>query len=78
MTSSPSTTLGKFIRNEVGLWSDNIPLLLDCQRVKERNEPALPTIQLDDASMVIVEVLWRRLRENIRITTDHNVEQMNE
>ena len=55
--------LGRFIRNEVGLWSDNIPLLLDCQRLKERNNPDLPTIHPDDASMVIVEALWRRIRD---------------
>lgn len=55
--------LGKFIRNEAGLWKDNIPLLIDCQRIKERNEPDLPTIQPDDASMVIIEALWRRIRD---------------
>jgi hypothetical protein len=56
--------LGKFIRNEVGLWSDNIPLLLDCQRLKEGQTPDTPTpIHPDDASTVIVEALWRRLRD---------------
>jgi len=55
--------LGKFIRQEGGLWRDNVPLLIDCQRIKEGSAPDQPTINPDDASMVIIEALWRRLRD---------------
>jgi len=55
--------LGKFIRQEAGLWRDNVPLLIDCQRIKEGSAPDQPTINPDDASMVIIEALWRRLRD---------------
>lgn len=58
--------LGQVIRNEFGLWRDNCPLLLDCQRIKGKdiaNIPGLPTIHPDDASMVIIKAFWRRLRD---------------
>jgi len=58
--------LGQVIRNEFGLWRDNRPLLLDCQRIKGKdiaNIPDLPTIHPDDASMVIIQAFWRRLRD---------------
>lgn len=57
---------GQSIRNEFGLWSDNLPLLLDCQRVKAKdmaNQPGLRTIHPDDASMIIIQAFWRRLRD---------------
>ena len=55
--------LGKFIRQEAGLWRENAPLLIDCQRIKDGSAPDQPTINPDDASMVIIEALWRRLRD---------------
>jgi hypothetical protein len=59
--------LGQVIRNEYGLWHDNnLPLLLDCHRIKGKdvaNLPGLRIIHPDDASMVIIQALWRRLRD---------------
>jgi hypothetical protein len=57
--------LGQFIRNETGLWRDNVPLLLDCQRGNGVDVammiPDIPIIHPDDASMLITKALWRRL-----------------
>jgi hypothetical protein len=44
--------LGMWIRNNLGLWSENSALL---QSARAQNP--------DDASVVIIEALWRRLRE---------------
>lgn len=50
--------LGMWIRNNLGLWQGNDSLmqaLRECQ----------PDIHPDDASMLIIEHLWRRLRERV-------------
>jgi hypothetical protein len=47
-------SLGAWIRNNFGLWSSNLPLL------ESTGEP-----NADDASMVIVVAVWRRLREMV-------------
>jgi hypothetical protein len=47
-------SLGAWIRNNFGLWSGNGPLL------ESTGEP-----NADDASMVIVVAVWRRLREMV-------------
>ncbi|MBK7676955.1 MAG: hypothetical protein IPJ27_20585 [Candidatus Accumulibacter sp.] len=47
-------SLGAWIRNNFGLWSGNGPLL------ESTGEP-----NADDASMVIVVAVWRRLREDV-------------
>jgi len=44
--------LGMWIRNNLGLWSENRALL---ESARAQNP--------DDASVVIIEALWRRLRE---------------
>jgi endonuclease YncB( thermonuclease family) len=46
--------LGAWIRNNLGLWKGNRPLL------ESTGEP-----NADDASMVIVEAVWERLREMV-------------
>ena len=46
--------LGAWIRNNLGLWSKNGELL---ESAGTRNP--------DDASLVIIEALWRRLREDV-------------
>jgi hypothetical protein len=45
--------LGRNIRNQCGLWAGNIELLHSCG--SERIHP-------DDAAMVIIEALWRKLQ----------------
>jgi len=45
-----------WIRNSLGLWQGNDALM---QALRERE----PGIHPDDASMLIIEQVWRRLRE---------------
>jgi hypothetical protein len=54
------------IWNEVGLWKDNIPFLLEYKRIRGMDVamiPDMPTIHSEDASMVIIEALWREIRD---------------
>ena len=50
--------LGAWIRNNLGLWKGNDALM---QAIRERDQAVYP----DDVSMVIVEVVWERLREMV-------------
>ena len=50
--------LGMWIRNHLGLWRGNDGLM---QAIRERDQAIHP----DDASMVIVEAVWERLREMV-------------
>ena len=50
--------LGAWIRNNLGLWKGNDQLMGDA---RERNQSMHP----DDASMVIIEAVWERLREMV-------------
>lgn len=50
--------LGMWIRNNLGLWQGNDALM----QALCRREPG---IHPDDASMLIIEQVWRRLRERI-------------
>lgn len=47
-------SLGLYIRNEYGLWKDNIALL---EAVCKKQ------CHLDDASMIIIETLWKELQK---------------
>ena len=49
--------LGQWIRNNLGLWKANSPLM---KAIQEHT----PGIHADDASMVIIEALWHRLQES--------------
>lgn len=48
--------LGMWIRNNLGLWQGNQALM---QSIREHT----PDIHPDDVSMVIIEAVWKRLRE---------------
>ena len=48
--------VGMWIRNNLGLWQGNDALI---QALRERE----PGIHPDEASMLIIEQVWRRLRE---------------
>jgi hypothetical protein len=50
--------LGASIRNNFGLWHDNQALIQAIDRHR-------PGIHPDDASMVIIEEVWKRLRERV-------------
>lgn len=58
--------LGMRIRDKFGLWEGNHALLADSQRAKHAGclgtPEDSPAIQPDDASMLIIRVLWLRLR----------------
>jgi Domain of unknown function (DUF6794) len=49
-------SLGMWIRNNLGLWQGNDALM---QAIRDRD----PTIHPDDVSIMIIEAIWRRLRE---------------
>ena len=51
-------SLGKYIRNQFGLWAENKELMKSCCSVS--GEDAL---HQDDAASVIVNELWKILRE---------------
>lgn len=70
--------LGKHIRNEFGLWGKNDRLLKDCLRIQrtryvadyrscreyyKRNNVAIKTMHPDDASMVVLQELKRKLQK---------------
>lgn len=48
--------LGTWVRNNLGLWNGNDDLL---QAIREHDSSIHP----DDASIMIVEAVWQRLRE---------------
>lgn len=50
--------LGLWIRNNLGLWQCNDPLK---QAIRESHQ----VTHTDDASMVIIEAVWQRLREMV-------------
>ena len=75
-------TLGQMVRNEFGLWQGNIKLLKDClkvQRVKyhgeykyckdfyKKSQAKIKIIHPDDASMVIIRELKRKLNDSRNI-----------
>jgi len=51
-------SLGHYIRTSFGLWTGNEALMESCRRVSGN-----PNLHVDDASMVIVKVLWERLKK---------------
>jgi hypothetical protein len=52
-------SLGHQIRREFGLWTGNESLLESC-----RSESGNPDLHIDDASMVIVRSLWKKVRKS--------------
>jgi hypothetical protein len=51
--------LAYHIRNEFGLWRGNKVLLESCRIKSGSND-----LHVDDASMVIVKMLWEKVKEN--------------
>ncbi len=56
------TTIGEYIRNELGLWSGNSDLLTSCGFFAKREK-----VSEDDASSIIIRELWKRLRETHKL-----------
>jgi hypothetical protein len=53
------TTIGEYIRNEFGLWTENNDLMISCCFFAKRDK-----VSEDDASSIIIRELWKRLRES--------------
>ena len=53
------SSLGAYIRNSFGLWSGNDLLLQSCKEILGQDE-----IHPDEAAFVIIEELWKKLRED--------------
>ena len=51
--------LGHQIRHEYGLWTDNNALLESCRIISENKN-----LHVDDASMVIINALWERVKKS--------------
>lgn len=52
-------SLCHYIRNELGLWAGNDALMESCRLISGNQ-----TIHVDDASMVIVKELWKKLKSS--------------
>ena len=51
--------LGHQIRHEFGLWTGNIALLESCRIIADDKN-----LHIDDASMVIINVLWEKAKKS--------------
>jgi hypothetical protein len=54
--------LGEYIRNEFGLWSGNSDLMTSCCFFAKKEK-----VQEDEASSIIIEELWKRLRKTHKL-----------
>jgi hypothetical protein len=52
-------SLGHDIRDEFGLWTGNEALMKSC-----RSESGNPDLHIDDASMVILRELWKKVKKS--------------
>lgn len=52
-------SLGNYIRNTFGLWTDNYLLMESCRQVSGN-----PNLHVDDASMVIILELWKKVQSS--------------
>ncbi|TRZ48892.1 hypothetical protein D4S03_09090 [bacterium] len=52
-------SLGSAIRNEFGLWTGNEALMESCRKTSGD-----PHLHIDDASMVIIKALWKRIKSS--------------
>ena len=55
-------SLGEYIRNEFGLWADNKDLIASCRTIAQTEK-----IHEDTASTIIIEELWKSLRETHKL-----------
>jgi hypothetical protein len=60
--SSFHRTLGEYISNEFGLWTDNKDLMASCRFIAKRDK-----IREDEASSIIIRELWKKLRETHKL-----------
>jgi hypothetical protein len=58
-------SLGHSIRDDFGLWTGNEALMESC-----RSESGNPDLHIDDASMVIVRALWKKVKKS-NLLDDH-------
>ena len=57
-----NTTLGKYIMNQFGLWSDNQALIASCRAFSESEFKSE-----EDAANVIIQALWHRLQNTHKL-----------
>ena len=55
-------SFGAFIRNQFGLWNQNVDLLADC-----RDLSGITFMNADDATAFIIWELWKRLRKTHKL-----------
>lgn len=55
-------SLGEYIRNEFGLWTGNKDLMDSCSAIAQVDK-----VYEDTASVIIIEGLWKRLRETHKL-----------
>ena len=55
-------SIGHYIRDAFGLWSGNEALLESCRIITDTQY-----LHVDDASMVILKVLWQRIKKEDRL-----------
>jgi hypothetical protein len=60
--STLHSNLGKYIRNEFDLWSDNKALIASCIKISGDD-----SVDQDSASSIIIRELWKRLRTTHRL-----------
>ncbi len=51
-------SLGAYIRSTLGLWSGNEALIESCRLLSGNKD-----LDADDASMLIIEILWERMQK---------------
>ncbi len=61
--------LGIWVRNNFGLWENNLPLLKECMKIQFAGRVDMPNLPIrmvlmhpDDASGIIIRAFWGRLR----------------
>jgi DNA polymerase III psi subunit len=55
-------TIGRYIREEFGLWTGNLPLMQSCLSASKNND-----LSEADASALIIRALWKKLRQSYRL-----------
>ena len=55
-------SMGAFIRNKLGIWSEDSELLKSCRIIFGKKD-----LHMDDASVLIMKEVWKKLKETSRL-----------